>query len=290
MSYYNSTVYRDAGCPSQCMSENSYSALSSKDECAMNEMGDYTSPFRSSNTPSYCNFNDNYSKIQTMYAPSTIYIPPASAARIYTYPIGVNSDFMVVQPSIVNWKGESEFNNLSSSPIIQDPAALMAQMERDINDIENLAASLMAIRAEMSQLKQGILSTQGQQKIDLAVRGIDLAKQAEMTFNELKRKVSGVSSTSQNVAPYTVRDVNKQASIDALVDRVKNLQRSSQQANIAIASVADILTNVAKPTAMAQSTPEVIKTLTQMPIDASIMSANTDKGIQPFRYLRRRGY
>ncbi len=289
-SYYNAPTYRDAGCPSQCMSENSYSALSGKDECSMKDTGDYTSPFRTATTPSYCNFLDNYSKVANIYSPTTIYIPPQSAARIYTYPIGVNSDFMVTQPQIVNWKGQTEFNNLNDSPIIQDPAALMMQIEKDINDVENLSAELNSIKAQIMQIKNMITSAQGQAKIDLAMQAIELAKKGSMVFNELKRKSSSVITGSQNAAPYTVRDLVKQNNIDTLVSRVKMLQNSSQSANVAIASTADLLINIAKPTAVAQSTPEVLKVDKEMPQGASIMSSNTDKGIQPFRYMRRRGY
>ena len=126
--FYNAPTYRDASCPSQCMSENTYLPLSGRDQCSMNEMGDYTSPYADKNTPSYCNFMDNYSRVGNIYAPSTIYIPPESAARIYNYPIGVNSDFMVTQPQIVDWKAQTEFNNLTDSPILKNPGEMMKKI------------------------------------------------------------------------------------------------------------------------------------------------------------------
>jgi len=289
-SYYNAPTYRDAGCPSQCMSENSYSSLTGKDECSMKDTGDYTIPFSDVSTPSYCNFLDNYSKVGNIYSPSTIYIPPQSAARIYTYPIGVNSDFMVTQPQIVDWKGNTQFNNLTNSPIIQDPAALMKQLEIDINVVEDSAAKLNMLKEQITQIKNMILSAQGTAKIELAVQAIDLAKKADMLYNDIKHKSSSVVTGSQNAAPYTVRDSAKQNKIDSLVARVKMIQRASHAANIDIAIAADLSTNIAKQTANAHSTPEVLKTNKTTPIGAQTMSANTDKGIQPFRYMRRRGY
>ncbi len=291
--FYNAPTYRDASCPSQCMSENTYLPLTGRDECSMEDLGDYTSPYADKNTPSYCNFMDNYSRVGNIYAKSTIYIPPESAARIYNYPIGVNSDFMVSQPQIVNWKAQTEFNNLTSSPIIQDPGKLMMQMEKDLNEVENMSAQLTALKAQSSQLVKAANSAKGDEKVRLANQAQEVAKKAEMVFGALKNKVNSITVGSQNAAPYTVRDPTKQSKVDAMVSRIKMLQKSSQQANLAIASGADLLINFAKPVAIAQSTPEVIKTMKITPISAQSMSPNTAMGTpEPYRFarLRRRGF
>jgi hypothetical protein len=289
--FYNAPTYRDASCPSQCMSENTYLPLTGRDECSMNERGDYTSPFADKNTPSYCNFMDNYSRVGNIYAPSTIYIPPESAARIYNYPIGVNSDFMVTQPQIVNWNAQTEFNNLTSSPIIQDPTALMQQIEKDVNEIENMAAKLQALREQVAEIARMADSAQGTEKITLANQAIALEKQALDISNDLKRKVSGVKTSSQNAAPYTVRSMEKQGKLDSLVQRVMMLQKGSNQASLAISSNANLLKKFAKNLATALSTPEVISTL-KAPTSLST-SPNAPTGIQKiesFARLRRRGY
>ena len=174
--------------------------------------------------------------------------------------------------------------------MIQDPAALMMQMEKDLNTIQNLAAELNSVKSQIFQIKNMITSAQGQAKIDLAVQAIELGKKGAMLYNEIKEKSSSIVTGSQNAAPYTVRDAVKQNGIDTLVAQVNMLQRSSQSANIAIASTADLLINIAKPTAVTQSTPEVLKVEKEVPTTAAMMSANTDKGIQPFRYMRRRGF
>ncbi len=287
--FYNAPTYRDAGCPSQCMSENSYSALSGVDQCAMNELGDYTSPFANKNTPSYCNFLDNYSRVGNMYAPSTIYIPPESAARIYHYPIGVNSDFIVTQPQIINFQAQTEFNNLSSSPIIQDPAALMQAIESDINVVKNNEAQLAALRLSIMQIQDAMKTATPEQAIQLANKGIEIAKQAKSIYNELQNKVSVIKSNGQNVAPYTVRDVAKQSKIDSILRSVVDSARNAQQSNIAIATRADLFTNIGKNAAMTNSTMGAIPAATALPKGAEMFSRNATMGIQPFRYLRNRG-
>jgi hypothetical protein len=287
--FYNAPTYRDAGCPSQCMSENSYSALSGVDQCAMNELGDYTSPFANKNTPSYCNFLDNYSRVGNIYAPSTIYIPPESAARIYHYPIGVNSDFIVTQPQIINFQAQTEFNNLSSSPIIQDPAALMKEIETDINEVRNGEAQLAALRVSIMQIQDAMKTASNEQAIQLANKGIEIAKQARAIYNDLQNKVSMIKTSGQNVAPYTVRDVAKQAKVDSIIKEVLSLQRMAQQSNIAVAAKADLFTNIGKSAATSTSTMGTISAATTIPPTAQMMSPNAKMGIQPFRYLRNRG-
>ena len=287
--FYNAPTYRDAGCPSQCMSENSYSALSGIDQCATNELGDYTSPFANKNTPSYCNFLDNYSKVGNMYAPSTIYIPPESAARIYHYPIGVNSDFIVTQPQIINFQAQTEFNNLSSTPIIQNPAALMEEIETDINVVRNGEAQLSALRVSIMQVQEAMKTASNEQLIRLANKGIEIAKQARSIYNELQNKVSMIKSSAQNVAPYTVRDVAKQAKVDYVIKEVLSLQRSAQQSNIAVATRADLFTNIGKSAATATSTMGTINAATSLPQGSQMISPNAKMGIQQFRYLRNRG-
>lgn len=287
--FYNAPTYRDAGCPSQCMSENSYSALSGVDQCAINELGDYTSPFANKNTPSYCNFLDNYSRVGNMYAPSTIYIPPESAARIYHYPIGVNSDFIVTQPQIINFQAQTEFNNLSSSPIIQDPAALMQAIESDINVVKNNEAQLAALRVSMMQIQDSMKTATPEQAIQLANKGIEIAKQAKSIFNELQTKVSNIKSNAQNVAPYTVRDVTKQSKIDSVLKAIIESGRNAQQSNVAIATRADLFTNIGKNAAITNSTIGAIPAATALPKGSQMISPNATMGIQPFRYLRNRG-
>jgi len=287
--FYNAPTYRDAGCPSQCMSENSYSALSGVDQCAINELGDYTSPFANKNTPSYCNFLDNYSRVGNIYSPSTIYIPPESAARIYNYPIGVNSDFIVTQPQIVNFQAQTEFNNLSSTPIIQDPAALMQAIDSDINIVKNNEAQLNALKVSIMQIQESMKTATPEQSIQLANKGIEIAKQAKSIFNELQGKVSVIKSNAQNVAPYTVRNTANQAKIDSILRDVINSNRNAQQSNIAIATRADLFTNIGKNAAITNSTMGVIPAATALPKDSAMISSNASMGIQPFRYLRNRG-
>jgi hypothetical protein len=84
MSYFSSAVYRDAGCPSQCMSENDYYGLMGEgsESCPAACLSDYATPDAGMSCPSVCNFNSTsqYASIPGYY--SAIQIPATTASRI----------------------------------------------------------------------------------------------------------------------------------------------------------------------------------------------------------------
>ena len=156
-SYSNSPSYRDAGCPSQCMSENTYSSIEGFDDCTESDYSDYLNPESKGSNTSKCNAQDNYSKINNIYSSSTIYIPPASASRIYNYPITVDDNFKVVQPQIVNWKGDTQFNNLTGETNKEyntnDVPVFLAQAAIDIKNVEKSIADLQLINKNILDIK-----------------------------------------------------------------------------------------------------------------------------------------
>jgi len=292
-SYSNNAAYRDAGCPSQCATENSYMSLMGNSQCSENEKGEYSNPFSSSATPSYCNFYDGYANVNNIYSPSTMYIPPQSAARIYNYPIGVNSDFMVTQPQIVNWNGETEFNNLSSMPVVQDPSKLVEQVNTTIAEVEAAANGLMTLKTTMGQIVAQSMSVSGQGRVDLANKGIEVAKQSKELYSQIMNKISFLKASVQNVAPYTVRDVKLQSVIDRMLTAAKKMDQVAQSANVYIASNADMLVSSATPVSIATNVLNNLNVAKATPVEGQYMSPNTKMGVpeaERFARLRRRGY
>jgi hypothetical protein len=165
----------------------------------------------------------------------------------------------------------------------------MKEIETDINVVRNGEAQLSALRVSIMQVQQAMKTASNEQLIQLANKGIEIAKQARSIYNELQNKVSMIKSSSQNVSPYTVRDVAKQAKVDSVIKEVLSLQRMAQQSNIAIATRADLFTNIGKSAATATSTMGTINAATSLPQGSQMISPNAKMGIQQFRYLRNRG-
>ena len=93
--YNSSALYRDAGCPSQCMSENDYAPLVGPVACPTECMTNYSNPYFQQNCPSSCGFYEDYNTIGTMYK---MYIPPATASRLIPSETAV-SQFQAENPS-----------------------------------------------------------------------------------------------------------------------------------------------------------------------------------------------
>ena len=165
----------------------------------------------------------------------------------------------------------------------------MQAIDSDINIVKNNEAQLNALKVSIMQIQESMKTATPEQSIQLANKGIEIAKQAKSIFNELQGKVSVIKSNAQNVAPYTVRNTANQAKIDSILRDVINSNRNAQQSNIAIATRADLFTNIGKNAAITNSTMGVIPAATALPKDSAMISSNASMGIQPFRYLRNRG-
>jgi hypothetical protein len=124
MSYQSSAIYRDAGCPSQCMSENDYYGLNGEtaQSCPASCLSDYSSPEAGQNCPSVCNFQSlaNYATLPGYY--SAISIPATTASRIIPTPTIVQ-DFQTFNPTITSVNGNISSPEQAANIIQQAEAA-----------------------------------------------------------------------------------------------------------------------------------------------------------------------
>lgn len=292
--YNNATQYRDSGFPSQTMSENTYVSVSGKSDCASKCKSVYNNVYSSdSSCPSYCNFYDTYSDLDNIYSASTMYIPPESAARLYTYPIGVGDDQLVVQPQIVNWYGKTEFNNLTDNQLNQDPESAMQNMTSAVQEISQKLPQLESLSSSISHISGIVAKVTPNDRLTLANTAIAQAKEAKNLYNDIVKMVSVVKSASNNIAPFTVRNVSKQSAIDNMLVGAQAMQSKAQRLYLSISNAADLMSNIAKPIAQMNSTPEVLNSINSMPSSAQAMGSNANMGMpEAYRYarLRRGGY
>ena len=292
-SYSNSPSYRDAGCPSQCMSENTYSSIEGFDECSESDYSDYLNPESKGSNTAKCNAQDNYSKVNNIYSPSTIYIPPASASRIYNYPITVDNNFKVVQPQIVNWKGDTQFNNLTGKTNkeynINDVPVFLAQAAIDVNNIEKSIGDLQLINKNILDIKLNIMNSQGVAKVNMAKTGIELSKKSRELYKKIAMKAGSVVANSRNIAVFTVRDTVVQPKIDALVDYLNKVQTEAKNLNNSTILTAQLLSNVVRGTAQSLGLLDDIDIVGISKSSDQLMSANTTQGqIEPYQYAKLR--
>ena len=290
-SYSNSPSYRDAGCPSQCMSENTYSSIEGFDDCSESDYSDYLNPESKGSNTSKCNAQDNYSKVNNIYSSSTIYIPPASASRIYNYPITVDDNFKVVQPQIINWKGDTQFNNLTGETNKEyntnDVPVFLAQAAIDIKNVEKSIADLQVINKNILDIKLNIMNSQGVAKVNMAKTGIELSKKSRELYKKVALKAGSIVANSRNIAVFTVRDPVVQPKIDALVDYLNKVQTSAKNLNNSTILTAQLLADVVRGTAQSLGMLDDIDIVGASKSSAQLMSANTKQGqSEPYRYAR----
>ena len=292
-SYSNSPSYRDAGCPSQCMSENTYSSIEGFDDCSESDYSDYLNPESKGSNTSKCNAQDNYSKVNNIYSPSTIYIPPLSASRIYNYPITVDDNFKVVQPQIINWKGDTQFNNLTGEHTkdntSNDVPVFLSQAAIDIKNVEKSIGDLQLINKNILDIKLNIMDSQGVAKVNMANTGIELSKNSRKLYKNIAMTAGSIIANSRNIAVFTVRDPIIQPKIDALVDYLNKLQTEAKNLNNSTILTAQLLADVVRGTAQSLGILDDIDIVGTSKSSAQLMSANTKQGqSEPYRYARLR--
>jgi len=253
-----------------------YSTMSSK---TCGKCGDiYNNVYAEHTCPSYCNFNAPYTTLQNMYAPSTIYIPPDEAARLYNYPIGVSSNYLVAQPQIVNWNMDTQFNNISGMPVSQDPKEVMSQVQSALSAIQSNMAQLNAIRDEAVSMSSSFRAASPENKLEIAKRVLTMEEKGKMLMGDVIQKFQFINASATNIAPYTVRDAEFQRKIDATLVAIKDSKNMAQSIYYKIRTIAANLKDLAKPIVNAFNTPQNLNLTESKPAYSAIMSPNTPMG------------
>jgi hypothetical protein len=238
MSSLTSPLYDDKG-PSQCGSEK-YSSLAGLTECSQKCKSTYANPMMDSSCPSYCNFYDTYSNVNSIYSPNTIYIPPNSAARIYNYPIGVNADFIVSQPQIVNWSGKLQSNNLSGQPLSMNPGSLMSKLTSNLASMRAKLSELVDIQSQVKRAAQDFALANNIQKGVLATGLTRLAERSKTLNADISNMNNENISTSGNLAPFTVRNDKQNAAVISARENSKRISKDAQAINNQIILLNDL--------------------------------------------------
>jgi hypothetical protein len=218
--------YLDIGRPSQGGSDK-YSSLAGFTECSQKCQSTYANPMLDSSCPSYCNFYDSYSTVKNIYSPNTIYIPPNSAARIYNYPIGVNADYMVTQPQIVNWSGKLQSNNLSGQPLSMNSDSLMNKLTSNLASMKAKLSELVDIQSQVKKAAQDFVLANNIQKGVLSTGVTRLAERSKALNSDIANMNNDNITTAVNIAPFTVRNDAQNA---AVVNARENSQRIAKDA------------------------------------------------------------
>lgn len=231
MSSMQSPQYVDAGCPSQC-SSGKYSAMAGSAACSQKCQSTYANPSMSdSGCPSYCNFFDSYSTVPNMYSPNTIYIPPNSAARIYNYPIGVNSDYRVSQPQIVNWAGQTQSNNLSGQPLEMNPVSLMNKLKANLAAMGSKLTEMNGIQTGVKKSVSDFAVANSAQKQQIASDLKTLAMRSKSLNDDIMNLNSDNISTAVNIAPFVSRNDVQNAAVNASREASQAIAKKSQSIN-----------------------------------------------------------
>lgn len=254
-----------------------YSTLSSK---TCSKCGDiYSNVYSEHTCPSFCNFNTSYTTLQNMYAPSTIYIPPDEAARLYNYPIGVSSNYLVTQPQIVNWNADTEFNNISGMPVSQDPKEVYNQVVRTLTTLKSHATDLSGAKEEVDSLIGAFRTATPQNKLEVAKRAITLENKARILMNDVISNVQFITSSATNVAPFTVRDSKLQSQINDVLSTIVKMKNAAQGTYYKIKTAVDLLKDKSRPVVIAHQTPQNLNLRKAMPAYSAVVSANAPIGM-----------
>lgn len=254
-----------------------YSTISSK---TCSKCGDiYSNVYSEHTCPSFCNFNTSYTTLQNMYAPSTIYIPPDEAARLYNYPIGVSSNYLVTQPQIVNWNMDTEFNNISGTPVSQDPKEVYTKVMTTLATLRSHASDLSALKEEVNSLVGVYRKASPQDKLEIAKRAITLEDKARMLMNDAVSNVQFITSSATNVAPFTVRNSQLQGQVNSVLASIKEIKNVAQGIFYNIKTTVDLLKDKSRPVVIAHQTPQNLNLRKSMPSYSAIMSSSTPMGM-----------
>jgi hypothetical protein len=273
MSQNSSILYKDAGCPSQCNIEK-YSSIAGKTACSNKCSSVYANPYSEAQCPSYCNFYDTYTTVSNMYSSNTMYIPPNSAARIYHYPIGINADYMVTQPQIVNFSGQSKMNNLSGQPLLNDPSSIESAMANNLSMMGSKLVELKQLQSQMVALSENFKRATTNQKVDLVAQGKRIAERSNTLFTEVSNANNEIVTLAINIAPFTVRDDARNTVVDNTRKQAQMITKEAQAINNQMIILQDL---------SAQRTAQL-----QQEVQAGV-PAPTNLSAEPFRYRRRYG-
>lgn len=259
------------------MNQGGYSTLSSN---TCSKCGDiYSNVYSEHTCPSFCNFNTSYTTLQNMYAPSTIYIPPDEAARLYNYPIGVSSNYLVTQPQIVNWDMDTEFNNISGMPVSQDPKEVYAQVVKVLSVLKGHASDLHTLNAEVNKLVGAFKNANAQNQLELAKKAVALEKQAHAYMNDVVSNVQFITSSATNVAPFTVRDSSLQSKVNEAIASINKIKNIAQSTYYKVKTSVDLLKDKSRSVVIAHQTPQNLNLRKSMPSYSAIMSTSAPIGM-----------
>ena len=251
MSSLTSPLYDDKG-QSQCGSEK-YSSLAGLTECSQKCKSTYANPMMDSSCPSYCNFYDSYSTVKNVYSPNTMYIPPNSAARIYNYPIGVNSDYIVSQPQIVNWSGKLQSNNLSGQPLAMNPSSLMSKLTSNLASMKAKLSELVDIQSQVKRAAQDFALANNIQKGTLSTGVTRLAERSKTLNADISNMNNENITTAGNIAPFTVRNDAQNSAVMSARENSQRIAKDAQAINNQIILLNDLSSHRAMQAGPAQS-------------------------------------
>jgi hypothetical protein len=188
--FSSSALYRDAGCPSQCMSENDYAPLVGPVVCPAECMTNYSNPYAQANCPSSCGFYEDYNTVGTMY---NMYIPPSTASRIIPTP-SVTQDFIVENPRIADFKGVVESPQMAA---VQQKLQQLNTLATSLSNAVAMAQNAQRVASEQSAAAKAAAANQGPAAAAVANSTVKAA--AESAAN-LAKQASDLAMTIDRVA------------------------------------------------------------------------------------------
>jgi hypothetical protein len=231
-SFTSSALYRDAGCPSQCMSENDYAPLVGPVTCPAECMTNYANPYSQANCPSSCGFYEDYNTVGTMYK---MYIPPSTASRIIPTP-SVTQAFTVENPRIADFAGDIYSPQMAA---VSQKIQQLITLASSLAGLVTMAANAQRVAAEQSAAAKAAAANQGPAAAAVANSTVkaaaesaaNLAKQASDLAAQIDRVAADAAGAAQAAG-------NNALATQAAAVATKSKEQSAQVAQSAAAAQA----------------------------------------------------
>ncbi len=268
-------VYADAGCPSQCMSTNTYAPLGPQEQCSAICLSEYADPSLKANCPSSCNFFSTYSTLPNYYAGSTLEMPSTTASRLIPQ-AALLTDYQVVNPRISNFKGSVA----KPRPLADTPLSSI----RDAGGVYGYAAS------QQQPIPQTVIKAEGVVKqapqAQMAKAAIDVAKKAEVAARVATVAAQKSAAPEAKKAAAVAQKAAAQAKVAAKAV-VAQATTNTGMAGKAAAALAKSAATVAKATEAAVKTvPQgarvAAKATTSLGKSVQTLGATTQKFYEPY--------
>ncbi len=228
-----SQYYKDAGCPSQCMTNNDYAPLMGEVSCPTECKTNYAVPGVTTNCPSACTYFEDYNTLSTVY---DMYIPSSTKSRLIPTP-SVISDYQVENPRISNFAGQVQpttafETGVSTAQLMNKLDALQKQVA-ELNNVAKMAEASKNNAVQSAQQSARALNNEG--PATAAVQA-NAANASAQQANSAAQQASALAADIKNTVAQISADASKVPSTPAVTQALQAAQDAASQAGAQVAA------------------------------------------------------